>query len=47
MIARLAAQAGVEMPIIEQMVEVMYEGKSARHALHELMTRDLKREAEL
>lgn len=46
-IARLAAESGVEMPIIEQMVEVMYEGKSARAAVHELMTRDLKREAEL
>jgi len=46
-IARLAADAGVEVPIIEQMVAVMYEGKGARQAVHELMTRDLKREAEL
>ncbi|MCB1009852.1 MAG: NAD(P)-dependent glycerol-3-phosphate dehydrogenase [Acidobacteria bacterium] len=46
-IARLAADAGVEMPISEQMVSVLYEGKGARQAVHELMTRDLKREAEL
>jgi len=46
-VARLAAEAGVEMPITEQMVAVLYEGKGARQAVHELMTRDLKREAEL
>jgi glycerol-3-phosphate dehydrogenase (NAD(P)+) len=46
-IARLAGQQGVEMPIIEQMVAVMYEGKNPRHALHDLMTRELKPEAAL
>lgn len=43
----LAREAGVEMPITEQMVEVMYGGKPARKAVHDLMTRDLKHEANL
>lgn len=43
----LAREAGIEMPITEQMVAVMYEGKSAKQAVRELMTRDLKREANL
>ena len=46
-ISKLAARAGVEMPITEQMVEVLYEGKSPRQALDELMTRELKEEARL
>lgn len=46
-ILQLARAAGVEMPISEQMVAVMYEGKPAKVALYELMTRDLKHEAEL
>jgi glycerol-3-phosphate dehydrogenase (NAD(P)+) len=46
-IAHLAATRGVEMPITEQMVEVLYEGKSPRRAVEELMTRELKSEAEL
>ncbi|HYL04402.1 MAG TPA: NAD(P)H-dependent glycerol-3-phosphate dehydrogenase [Thermoanaerobaculia bacterium] len=45
-IARLAARHGVEMPITEQMVAVMYQGKDARRAVDELMTRGLKSEAE-
>lgn len=44
-ILQLARAVGVEMPISEQMVAVMYEGKPAKQALHELMTRDLKHEA--
>jgi glycerol-3-phosphate dehydrogenase (NAD(P)+) len=43
----LAQEAGIEMPITEQMVEVMYAGKPARKAVHDLMTRDLKHEARL
>jgi glycerol-3-phosphate dehydrogenase (NAD(P)+) len=43
----LARAAGIEMPITDQMVEVMYEGKPARKAVHDLMTRDLKHEASL
>lgn len=46
-VRHLARDRGVEMPIIEQMVEVMYEGKPPKQAVHELMTRGLKREAEL
>jgi glycerol-3-phosphate dehydrogenase (NAD(P)+) len=46
-IARLAAQKGVEMPIAQQMVAVMYDGKNPRKALEELMTRELKAETEL
>jgi glycerol-3-phosphate dehydrogenase (NAD(P)+) len=45
-IARLAAAHGVEMPIIQQMVAVMYEGKDPRRALDELMTRELKAETQ-
>lgn len=46
-IARLAALHGVEMPITEQMVAVMYQGKDPRRAVLDLMTRGLKAEAEL
>jgi glycerol-3-phosphate dehydrogenase (NAD(P)+) len=46
-IARLARERAVEMPIIEQMVEVLYGGKSPRQALHDLMTRELKEESRL
>ncbi len=40
----LAAQAGVEMPIAEQMRAVLYAGKAPREAVEELMLRSLKRE---
>lgn len=43
----LARERGVEMPIAEQMVEVLYQEKPPRQALEELMRRDLKAEAEL
>lgn len=46
-IQRLARDRGVEMPITEQMVEVLYEEKSPQHALDDLMGRELKEEAEL
>ncbi|HBL31197.1 MAG TPA: glycerol-3-phosphate dehydrogenase [Acidobacteria bacterium] len=46
-VARVAAAKGVEMPITEQMVQVMYEGKDPRRACEELMTRGLKSETEL
>ncbi len=45
-ISRLAAQRSVEMPITQQMVAVLYEGKDPRRALEELMTRGLKSEIE-
>jgi glycerol-3-phosphate dehydrogenase (NAD(P)+) len=40
----LAERCGVEMPIARQMKAVLYEGKSPREALDELMLRSLKRE---
>jgi glycerol-3-phosphate dehydrogenase (NAD(P)+) len=46
-VARLAARKGVEMPITQQMVAVLYEGKDPRRAVEELMTRELKDETEL
>lgn len=46
-VARLARQRGVDMPIVEQMVEILYEGKPPARALQDLMTRELKSEAEL
>lgn len=46
-IAELAARKGVEMPIVEQVVLLLHKGKSPSRALRELMTRELKSEAEL
>jgi glycerol-3-phosphate dehydrogenase (NAD(P)+) len=40
----LAARAGVEMPIAQQMEAVLYAGKAPREALDNLMIRRLKRE---
>ena len=46
-VTALAARKGVEMPIADQMVRVIHQGKPARQALEDLMRRDLKAEAEL
>jgi glycerol-3-phosphate dehydrogenase (NAD(P)+) len=46
-ISRLAAQRGVEMPITEQMVQILYEGRTPVEAVTQLMNRELKAEAEL
>jgi glycerol-3-phosphate dehydrogenase (NAD(P)+) len=46
-ISRLAQRKGVEMPITEQMVAIIYGGKPPRRALEELMVRELKAEADL
>lgn len=46
-IYELAAQRGVEMPIVEQMVRVLYEGLEPQQAIRELMRRELKAESEL
>lgn len=43
-VARLARRKEVEMPICQQMVALIYEGKDPRRAVEELMTRDLKSE---
>lgn len=40
----LAKKLGVEMPIIEQMYQMLYQNKPAREAVLELMTRNLKAE---
>jgi len=46
-VARIAERRGVEMPITEQMVQILYHGKSPRRVVEELMTRELRSEAEL
>lgn len=40
----LAEKYGVELPIIEQVNKVLFEGKSAKHGLGDLMMRDKKKE---
>lgn len=42
--AALGARMGVELPIIQKVCEVLFEGKSARDAVPELMGRELKAE---
>jgi glycerol-3-phosphate dehydrogenase (NAD(P)+) len=46
-ITRLAELEGVEMPICQQMMEVIYHGKEPRKAVGELMQRGLKPESAL
>lgn len=41
----LAKARGVEMPIAEQMFEILYGGKAPADAIHELMTRSAKSES--
>ena len=43
-VLELALGKGIEMPITEQMVHVLYDGKPARQAVEELMSRSLKSE---
>lgn len=45
-VARLAEAKGVEMPITEQMVEILHHGKPPRQAIAELMGRELRAEVE-
>jgi glycerol-3-phosphate dehydrogenase (NAD(P)+) len=40
----LSRKLGVEMPIVEQMYQILYQDKPAREAVLELMTRNLKAE---
>jgi len=40
----LAEKLGVELPICEQVYQVLYEGKSARQAVQDVLTRPLKKE---
>ncbi|MEM7480053.1 MAG: NAD(P)H-dependent glycerol-3-phosphate dehydrogenase [Acidobacteriota bacterium] len=46
-IAKMAEEHDVSMPITEQVVALLYEGKDPRRALGELMTRELKPEKTL
>jgi glycerol-3-phosphate dehydrogenase (NAD(P)+) len=46
-ISSLAASNSIEMPITEQMMAILYEGKSPQQAVEDLMTRELKPEAML
>jgi glycerol-3-phosphate dehydrogenase (NAD(P)+) len=46
-LTRLARSHEVEMPITEQMMAILYEGKAPRDAVMDLMTRELKEEAQL
>lgn len=41
----LTEQMGVEMPICNEVYQVLYEGKTAQQALEDLMGRELKRES--
>ncbi|MFC1868037.1 NAD(P)H-dependent glycerol-3-phosphate dehydrogenase [Thermodesulfobacteriota bacterium] len=43
---QLAKKTGVEMPIINEVYEILYKGKDPREAVKELMTRELKKERE-
>ncbi|HYY57704.1 MAG TPA: NAD(P)H-dependent glycerol-3-phosphate dehydrogenase, partial [Pyrinomonadaceae bacterium] len=45
-VKRLALRLGVEMPITNEVQAVLYEGKTAREAASELMTRPLRDEFE-
>lgn len=46
-ITRLAGRLGIELPITEQMMGIIAGGTSPQEAIHALMTRALKAEAEL
>jgi len=43
---QLARKMGVDMPIINQVYEILYQGKDPKEAVKELMGRELKRELE-
>jgi glycerol-3-phosphate dehydrogenase (NAD(P)+) len=45
-VRNLSARFKVEMPITDEVYAVLYEGKTARDAAHELMTRPLREEFE-
>lgn len=46
-VAEIARQVGVEMPITEEVVAILYHGKSPKKTVEDLMNRDLRSEAEL
>jgi glycerol-3-phosphate dehydrogenase (NAD(P)+) len=43
-VKKLADRAGLEMPIVNEVNAVLYEGKSARDAVSDLMSRPLREE---
>ena len=42
----LAQKAGVDMPIVNEAYQILFEGKSARDAVINLMCRDKRHESE-
>jgi glycerol-3-phosphate dehydrogenase (NAD(P)+) len=44
-VKRLAQRSGVDMPITNEVYQVLYEGKPASEAAHQLMTRPLRQES--
>lgn len=46
-VLEIARQIGVDMPIAEEVVQILYHGKSPKQTVEDLMTRDLRSEAEL
>ncbi len=40
----LARKFNIEMPIVDEVYQILYEGKDPRLALKDLMTRELKEE---
>ncbi len=40
----LAGKFDIEMPIVDEVYQILYEGKDPRLALKDLMTRELKEE---
>jgi len=44
---QLAKTLGVDMPITEKIYEILYQEKTPRQAVIELMTRDLKAENDM
>lgn len=45
LIFKLAKEKGIDMPIVEQVYSVLYEGKDLREAVNSLFARDMKAEA--
>jgi glycerol-3-phosphate dehydrogenase (NAD(P)+) len=43
-VKEVADDLGIEMPICQQVYEILYQGKAPRDAVHELMSRALKPE---
>ncbi|MCR9141197.1 MAG: NAD(P)-dependent glycerol-3-phosphate dehydrogenase [bacterium] len=44
LIRGIAVEAGIDMPVTEQVYQILFENKPVKMAIHDLMTRDLKAE---